>query len=254
MTVESILLTAVQVSSFYIDQLLAGATGFYFQRGNRLFLITNRHMLIDEAAGHFPDRIELTLHVNRENIAETRQFSMLLHDNKGAPNWIEASDGGGLVDVVAIPIQRDALTEDCVFETFTEHHLVSELEQIEVGESVRIVGFPLGFKDNMHSLPVMRQAIIASSFSLRFQGQGYFLTDSLLHRGSSGSPVVYRLRSSSSGRESLPWLLLGVHSARLDSENRDAEVDERLNLFCAWYADVLLTLTADNPATGENIT
>ena len=41
----------------------------------------------------------------------------------------------------------------------------------------------------------------------------------------------------------LPWLILGVHSSRLDVGTRDAEVDEALGLNCAWYADVLLILT-----------
>lgn len=41
----------------------------------------------------------------------------------------------------------------------------------------------------------------------------------------------------------LPWMLLGVHSARLDVGTRDLELDEALGLNCAWYADILLTLT-----------
>jgi hypothetical protein len=38
-------------------------------------------------------------------------------------------------------------------------------------------------------------------------------------------------------------LLLGVHSARLDLGNRDLVLDEALGLNCAWYADILTTLT-----------
>jgi hypothetical protein len=38
--------------------------------------------------------------------------------------------------------------------------------------------------------------------------------------------------------------LLGVHSARLDIGGRDSSSDEALGLNCAWYADILLTLTA----------
>ena len=34
-----------------------------------------------------------------------------------------------------------------------------------------IVGFPLGFHDWLHHLPVVRQATIASAFGVRFQGQ-----------------------------------------------------------------------------------
>nr|MBP7489553.1 serine protease [Azospira sp.] len=59
------------------------------------------------------------------------------------------------------------------------------------------------------------------------------------------APVVMRLPDGDGGRGELPWLLLGVHSARLDAGGRDAEVDEALGLNCAWYADILLTLTRD---------
>jgi len=48
---------------------------------------------------------------------------------------------------------------------------------------VPIVGFPLGFHDTLHHLPVVRQAALASSFGLRFPGNGYFLTDARTHRG-----------------------------------------------------------------------
>jgi hypothetical protein len=35
-----------------------------------------------------------------------------------------------------------------------------------------------------------------------------------------------------------------VHSARLEAGNMDMQVDEVLGLNCAWYADILMTLTA----------
>jgi hypothetical protein len=38
-----------------------------------------------------------------------------------------------------------------------------------------------------------------------------------------------------------------VHSARMDMGTRDLVLDESLGLNCAWYADILLTLTADVP-------
>jgi hypothetical protein len=41
----------------------------------------------------------------------------------------------------------------------------------------------------------------------------------------------------------LPWMLLGVHSARLDLGSRDLLLDEALGLNCAWYADIVMTLT-----------
>ena len=87
----------------------------------------------------------------------------------------------------------------------------------------------------------MRQALIASSYGLRFQGQGYFLTDARTHRGTSGAPVVWRAVDGQA--QALPWRLLGVHSARLDVSHRDVLHDESLGLNSAWYADILPALT-----------
>jgi hypothetical protein len=78
---------------------------------------------------------------------------------------------------------------------------------------------------------------------VRFQQQGWFLTDARTHRGSSGAPVVRRRTQPDMQRGALPWQLLGVHSTRMDMSTRDKDEDESLGLNCAWYADVLLALT-----------
>jgi hypothetical protein len=118
---------------------------------------------------------------------------------------------------------------------------------VEVGSSVLIVGFPLGFHDTLHHLPVVRQAVVASAYGLRFQGQGYFLTDARTHRGTSGAPVVLRDTTATAAADEtvLPWKLLGVHSASLDMSGRDRVQDETLGLNCAWYADMLMVLSED---------
>jgi hypothetical protein len=92
----------------------------------------------------------------------------------------------------------------------------------------------------LHHLPVVRQAVIASSFGLRFQGQGFLLTDARTHRGTSGAPVVMQ---DDTRYVQLPWKQLGVHSARLEMAGQSLPVEESLGLNCAWYADILLTLT-----------
>lgn len=230
---------------------LTGATGFFFERGDRLYLVTSRHVLLDEASNHRPDRLEIELHVDPKNIAVVTRMSIPLYRNN-QPLWRQSTDSAGSVDIVTVELQRAALPETILLSPFTPVHLVAELDQIEVGNPVLIVGFPLGFHDNLHHLPVARQAVIASAFGIRFQGQGYFLTDAMMHRGTSGAPVVARMMTERSGRADFPWMLLGVHSARMDVTNRDAEQDERLNLNCAWYADVLLALTEEAVLPAKN--
>lgn len=222
--------------------LLTGATGFFFERDARLFLVTSGHVVLDEATNHRPDRLEIELHVDPQNLALVTPFSIPLYRD-GQPLWRQGVDSAGSVDIVAVELDRGALPQSILLSCFTPDHLVTEFDRIEVGTPVLIVGFPLGFHDNLHHLPVARHAVIASAFGIRFQGFGYFLTDAMLHRGASGAPVVARRSREGSGRADLPWMLLGVHASRMDVTNRDLVQDERLNLNCAWYGDILLTLT-----------
>jgi hypothetical protein len=240
--IESLLTAVTRVSTMSGDKPLTGATGFFFERDGRVFLVTCRHVVIEEASNHRPDRLAVELHVDAQNIGKVIQWSIPLYSGT-EPLWRQGDDTGGTVDIIAVEIHRSALPETILFSAFTPAHLVAELDQIEVGNPVLIVGFPLGFHDNWHHLPVARQAVIASAFGIRFQGQGYFLTDARMHRGTSGAPVVARVTADRSGRGDLAWMLLGVHAARMDVADRDIAQDERLDLNCAWYADVLLTLT-----------
>ena len=248
--IESLLLAVTRVSTISADKLLTNATGFFFERDGRLYLVTSRHVVLDEATNHRPDRLEVELHVDPNNIAVVTQILIPLYRDNN-PLWREGVDSAGIVDIVAVEIQRTVLPATILLSPFTPAHIVTEFNQIEVGTPVLIVGFPLGFHDNLHHLPVARQAVIASAFGIRFQGQGYFLTDARMHRGTSGAPVVARVTTERSGRGDLAWMLLGIHAGRLDMTNRDINQDERLDLNCAWYSDILLALTQDSPVAQE---
>ncbi|WP_280151646.1 serine protease [Piscinibacter sp. XHJ-5] len=236
--IEPLLLTTTRVSTFNEAGLLTGATGFFFERDDRLFVVTSRHVVFDKPTSHFPSRIEIELHTDASNLTRSIGLSILLYED-GKSVWRQGKDDAGEIDVAVIELDRSALPADVEMEAFTPAHLQRSLDEVEVGSSLLVVGFPLGFHDTLHHLPVVRQAAIASSFGLRFQGQGYFLTDARTHRGTSGAPVVMR----SSEADKLPWKLLGVHSSRMDMGSRDQQQDESLGLNCAWYADILLTLT-----------
>ena len=85
-TIEPILLAAACIHTFEADRPLTNASGFFFERDARLFLVTSRHVLIDEPSGHFPDRIEIELHTDPTNLAESTGFSMPLYRN-GRSVW-----------------------------------------------------------------------------------------------------------------------------------------------------------------------
>ena len=243
--IEPLLLTTARVMTYLGTGVLTSASGFFFERDTRLYFVTSRHVVLDAASAHLPDRIELTLHTSDSDLTRVAVQSILLYQDARAV-WREGKDASGDIDVAVLEIDRAALPRDVALRAFTPEHLLGSLEEVEVGAPLLLVGFPLGFYDTVYHLPVVRQASVASAFGVRFQGQGFFLTDARAHRGSSGAPVVMRDRSAGNA---LGWKLLGVHSSRMDMGTRDLVEDESLGLNCAWYADILLTLTA--PASSE---
>ncbi len=241
---DSVLLAVARLNTWQQSISLTNATGFFFARDERLFLVTSRHVLIDEPGNHYPDRVEIELHTDGDNLTQVIGFSIPLYHN-GQAVWRQGTDSTGAVDVAVLELDRAALPASMSYHAFTPDNLPDFSQEITVGSSVLVVGFPLGFHDTLHHMPVVRHAIIASAFGLRFQGNGYFLTDGRTHRGTSGAPVVLRWSDpQQSSATALPWTLLGVHSSRIDIKSRDRIEDEELGLNATWYADILLMLTA----------
>ncbi len=243
-TVDALLLTTTRIATFSAARVLTSASGFFFRRGDRLFLVSNRHVFADAESGHFPDRIEIGVHTDLQDLTRLVVISLPLYRD-GLRQWREAADVGGTVDIAAMDIPAATLPADAVLQAFDETHLEVREETIAVGDALTIAGFPLGFHDTVHHLAVARSASIASAYGVRFQRQSCFLTDARTHRGSSGSPVVRRRVNDHSTASTPSWQLLGVHSTRMDMSPRDQTQDESLGLNCAWYADVLTTLTGD---------
>ena len=241
-TVDPLFLAAPHVSTFLGTQGLTYASGFFFERDGRLYLVTSRHVVIDEATQHLPDRLEIELHLDATDLTRSTGFSVLLY-HEGVATWRQGRDSGGEIDVAVLELDRSQLPATAIIRAFSPAHLQTSFTSVPVDAPLMVVGFPLGFHDALHHLPVVRHAAIASPYGIRFQGQGYFLTDARTHRGTSGAAVVMRDTAPTVETALLPWRLLGVHSSRMDMGNRDLVLDESLGLNCAWYADILLTLT-----------
>ena len=108
---DPLLLTAARVITFEGPKLLTNASGFFFERGERLFLVTSRHVMIDEPSKHFPDRIEIELHIDPRNMAVPRA-SPCRSTRTARACGARARDTGGEIDVAVIEIERDALAGD----------------------------------------------------------------------------------------------------------------------------------------------
>ena len=74
--IEPLLLTTARVATFDGKRLLTCASGFFFERDSRVFFVTSRHVVIDKPSNHFPNRIEIELHIDADNLTRSRSLCM----------------------------------------------------------------------------------------------------------------------------------------------------------------------------------
>jgi hypothetical protein len=96
--------------------------------------------MIDEPGRHFPDRIEIELHVDPDNLGESTGFLIPLYRG-GKSVWHQGRDTTGEIDVAVIEIERAALPVTTVYRAFTPNHLPGQSDQIEVDTSLLVMGF-----------------------------------------------------------------------------------------------------------------
>jgi hypothetical protein len=236
---ELLLLTCTQLNTFIGPRRLTAANGFFFQRRGQLFLITSRHVLLDPAAEHRPQRVEFALHGAGPEAVDDDWVSLPLYD-RGRALWRQVGDGGGDVDVAALEIPLRSVPRSARFCAFTARHIQPPLHAVQLGQSLTLVGFPIVLGSARSLFPVAHDAVLASAFGVHYQGQGCFLTDGPQQHAKSGAPVV---RPDPYGDAELPWQLLGVHAAGQQRPAGNSQQARPLGLHRAWYSDVLLSLT-----------
>jgi hypothetical protein len=229
----------------------ASGTGFFFKHNDRSYLITNRHMVIDERSEYFPDFLGIEVHTDKNRLSETRFIEIPLYERK-QELWTEHADNQKLskpedkIDVVAIRIDKHLRSDDWI-EFFTPYDLPeSNMFPIGLGDSCIIMGYPLGIHDRSNYLPVARIGAIASTWGICFDRKKYFLVDSKLHPGVSGSPVIIPQREVGGGYYGTgfcPLRLIGVISGTPWSG---------LDLNIAWYSDLILEIILESEKTKKD--
>ena len=84
------------------NRRISSATGFFYRNeSNKYYLITSRHVLIDEIKGHFPNAVRLYLHTDADDLTKNEEFDLDLYD--GAQKlWLESTVPN--YDVAALPL------------------------------------------------------------------------------------------------------------------------------------------------------
>lgn len=246
MPIDDSLATVSQVRCFKDGQQQAVASGFFYIDSDRLFFITNRHVVVEEDENYYPDEVRLRLHLTSTDIRQNDDFPLTLYDTSSNPIWLEHPNAEARIDVVALPLDGEYVRYRFFTRSFSSDNLIPSDVEIGIGEDVLVLGYPMGFYDTVHNLPIIRSATLASVYPVPFSGDPMVLIDSRLHHGTSGSPVLtkptqmLRRQDGSTSMLAAPIsFLLGVHSASVDIRDRNTEQDEPLGLSVVWFAKLI---------------
>lgn len=220
----------------------SSASGFFYNQDSQIYFITNRHVVVDEGEWFYPDALQLLLHSEPFDLTKNAQFKILLYKND-EPKWFIHPEKGKGIDVVALPV---TVPEDFFIKPFSDKDLIGSETYIPIGEDLLVIGYPLGIYDTFHNTPIIRRASIASKYLLPYGGKPYFLIDSRLHEGTSGSPVLskpidfsqYPLVVTSDSEIQTKKYLIGIHSGALPGEREDNPT----NLNIVYYAKLILEI------------
>ncbi len=242
---------------------ISQGTGFFFAsttiegQPDTVFLVTNYHVVTGRApmtsGARQGDRIRFILHESSTDLTRVRQIELPLYDDRGDPTWI-TSDAVPNADVVLVPVPPAAYRDISVL-VFTEAHTRGDIK-IRPSSGATLLGYPYGFYDESHSLPVWKTGHVASEPSVDFNNLPMFLVDVSAFPGMSGSPVLAvanGIYESEEGgmRTGRVLKLLGIFSAMpvvrerklADSLTSDPQTTEiNLQLGYVWKAALIADL------------
>ena len=141
---DPLFLCVTRVSTFWQGSALTNASGFFFERGARLYLVTSRHVVIDEPSNHLPDRLEIELHTDAENLALSDRPIRCRCTRRQERCGARAATRGASIDVAVIELDRSRAAAGVVLRAFTPAHLCATCSDVRVGEPLLVVGFPAG--------------------------------------------------------------------------------------------------------------
>ena len=233
----------------HVTSKLAMATGFFYKTkhdGNeKIFLITNKHVVFDKKEHYFPDKLSLYVHSDSHHLSKVKKIDLQLWDKSGKRLW-KYSRIHSTVDVVALEVKQESL-DNCFYLTFSKADILSDDinlagKDIDLGMQLLVLGYPLDFYDEMNHFPITRTACVATWPWFNFNREPCFLIDARLHHGMSGSPVlsspgsIHKTVKPSNQKvikTEQDVFLLGVFSAEWHMRG------EPLGLNVVWHANII---------------
>ena len=220
------------------------------------WLVTNRHVALLKINDKevIPDYFIFNL--RKEKSDEKIEWFPVVLTKEELTNRLKLHPNE-VVDVAVIDVGD--LMKKCSYElnedifypsSLTSDNLpISSPIEINVTSDIVVASYPRGFYDDFNKFPILKSGIIASSWSLNFNGLPFFLIDAKLFPGSSGGLVISKpidialIEGKIMHHESKQFVFLGVysgepvyHSNLIDLEDITIIKKESFGLGSVWYS------------------
>ncbi|WP_113671911.1 S1 family peptidase [Vallitalea guaymasensis] len=186
---EKLLFTVVRLEGKTTNGTSVG-TGFLYEYKNRLFLVTNKHVVNGVLDGYYTMmRADTTEEFWNPIIGQGVKFNFKASDFIGHPDT--------KVDVavanISLKVGEAKEEGNPVYCLRVDNSIIPTEEQVEKFisplEEIIFIGYPNGIWDFQNLLPIIRKGITATPYYYDFLGEKKFLIDASVFPGSSGSPV-----------------------------------------------------------------
>lgn len=231
--------SACPVTLFSQGSILANATGFFWKKEKRIYLVSNWHVFSgrepstgqpkDRQYCRVPDEIHVKgVYKDNPNAVFSLKFS--LYDDKEQALWIQHKEFGQKVDVAMLLIGRMSALNvvlksiPCLNEMPSVSDIVSQ-----IGQDVFVLGFPLNIMKT-GVFPIWKRASIATEPEFPVNDMPCLLIDTATREGMSGAPVIQRAnsfkRSDGSRVIAGPTVtqFIGIYSGRFVGELGEAQL------------------------------
>jgi hypothetical protein len=243
------------------DQVTGTATGFFWLRHGKPYLVTNWHVITGRNSftgalnpkGYIPKKIRfygLSVLVNSGTINFSRnQWTLEWGDDAAKSLAIQPKANGQNIDIWGMPIPPDSVfgrdphrtgfkgsTEaSCFLNDHDSSRIVTN-----VGDDCFILGYPLQNYEGL-MLPIWKRGSIASETPLGVGGRPIFLVDATTTSGMSGSPIIRKATTLTADNRDIDALqefssyeFIGIYAGRLEGSPLAS-----VNIGYGWYRTMI---------------
>ena len=241
MGINEIVLTVSIVFMVRGGHNIGSGSGFFYTSGDKLFLVTNQHVMCDDQKGLIPDKLRLRLHTDVSNTKSNDNYEINLY-SEDKPLW-KIHPQFADADVALIELDQIKIRQKFIIRAWSKESFLPKKYRLDPGEDVFVMGYPLRYYDTINNLPLFRNAMIASTYRVYFRNNPLFLIDANLHKGISGSPVITKPKNAwvddSNNVNFMTgniYYLVGVISGKIDKKITSGQ---EIDLGASWYAELI---------------